>query len=332
MRVFKNKIPYSIIFLIVTIVFMMIESCSDKNMNDKAVSNNISKVEQIDHNVTIYHRGKEVFSYVYDDAQFKPYVKKLYSPEGVNVLLDSPDDHKHHHALMYAIKVDGTNFWEEVDNSGRQEPQSTSQAVSLSNGEKTDISFTSTIHWIRPEKPDVLLTEKRSIKLEITKNINARLLTWTSQLTLPENMASAELSGAHYHGLGMRFIRAMDEDGEFFTAGDKVGTIFRGEERLIPDTWCAYTANTGENKHVTVAMFRDPHNPGENTNWFTMKTPFTYLSATRALHENNYLLKAGETLSLTYGVAIWDSRPGTDEVDKVYRYWTMQNLNKGDRK
>lgn len=124
----------------------------------------------------------------------------------------------------------------------------------------------------------------------------------------------------------------MDKNGEFITASGNKGTVFRGEERLIPDAWCAYTADAGENKQVTIAMFGDPHNPGDNTVWFTMKTPFAYLSATRAYHENKYSLKTGETLRLSYGVAVRDGRAGSDEIDSLYRYWITQNSNKGELK
>ncbi len=46
-------------------------------------------------------------------TEFKRYVEKLYSPAGVQILRDSPFDHKHHHALMFAVRADGVNFWEE---------------------------------------------------------------------------------------------------------------------------------------------------------------------------------------------------------------------------
>ena len=47
----------------------------------------------------------------------KPYADQLFSPAGVQVLRDSPLDHKHHHGLMYALAVDGVNFWEEFASS-----------------------------------------------------------------------------------------------------------------------------------------------------------------------------------------------------------------------
>ena len=84
------------------------------------------------------------------------------------------------------------------------------------------------------------------------------------------------LSGSHYFGLGMRFVRSMD-GGEFFNADGKEGTIFRGEERLVRSNWCAYTAAI-DGKPVTVAMLGHPDNPRHPTTWFTMAKPFAYLS------------------------------------------------------
>ncbi len=50
---------------------------------------------------------KPVLDYRFANVPFKPYVEKLYTPSGVNVLRDSPHDHQHHHALMFALGVNG---------------------------------------------------------------------------------------------------------------------------------------------------------------------------------------------------------------------------------
>ena len=59
--------------------------------------------------------------YEFAPYTYKAYVKELYTSRGNNVLRDSPHDHLHHHALMYGIKVNGVNFWEEISGSGRAE-------------------------------------------------------------------------------------------------------------------------------------------------------------------------------------------------------------------
>ena len=52
---------------------------------------------------------------------FKPYIKELTSPKGVNPLRDNIPDHIHHHGLMFAVAVDDVNFWAEYKNCGRED-------------------------------------------------------------------------------------------------------------------------------------------------------------------------------------------------------------------
>jgi hypothetical protein len=72
--------------------------------------------------LTILHRDRPVLRYAFAADQWKPYVEELYSMGGRNVTIDSPPDHLHHHGLMYAITVNGINFWEEQTDPGVQKP------------------------------------------------------------------------------------------------------------------------------------------------------------------------------------------------------------------
>ena len=47
-------------------------------------------------------------------------IEKLLTPRGINVLVDSPAGHVHHHGIMYAMDVDGVTFWTEAGKFGRQ--------------------------------------------------------------------------------------------------------------------------------------------------------------------------------------------------------------------
>jgi hypothetical protein len=67
--------------------------------------------------------GRTLMDYCRVANPAKPYVRRLYTPGGVNVLRDEVPDHKHHHGLMFAIAAEGVNFWEEAPGCGREEPQ-----------------------------------------------------------------------------------------------------------------------------------------------------------------------------------------------------------------
>ena len=71
--------------------------------------------------------------YRVDGVPFKPYVEKLFTPSGTNILRDAPSDHLHHHGLMFAVRVNGINFWEEKPDSGKQEHVSVARDEGESN-------------------------------------------------------------------------------------------------------------------------------------------------------------------------------------------------------
>lgn len=257
----------------------------------------------------------EVAEYRYGDVPFKPYVKRLFTPNGLNVLLDAPHDHLHHHALMFAVGVDGVNFWEETPAAGRQRHVRFAERAD----ELPHVGFMERLDWVDPSG-ERLLAEQRAIVVSRPVAPRVTLLTWESRLSVPTGKDSVTLAGAHYFGLGMRFIRAMDAKGQFRNVDDKPGVVFRGEERLVRSNWCAYTAHV-DGDDVTVAMFGHPGNPRHPTTWFTMTEPFAYLSATLGLHEEPLRLVEGNRLDLRYAVALWDRRAHTDEIDETYRKW-----------
>ena len=150
-------------------------------------------------------------------------------------------------------------------------------------------------------------------------DLGATLVEWQSRLETPPGKNTAVLTGSHYFGLGMRFVESMD-GGRFFNADDKQGEIVRGDERLTPVKWCAYTAKAG-GKPVTVAVFDHPKNLRYPAKMFTMSKPFAYLSATRNEWKEPITIKAGNPLNLRYGVAVWDGEVDKATVEKLYRRW-----------
>lgn len=259
-----------------------------------------------------------VLQYRYNSVPFKPYIKELYTPGGVNFLLDAPWDHLHHHALMFAVAVDGVNFWEETPTAGRQQHEGfDSMRVDSRNGAAC-AGFTERIRWIASQDRPPSLLESRSVTVCRVPQVNATVLVWQSDFEPPKGIQQVTLSGSHYFGLGLRFVRSMDGS-DFFNADGKEGTIFRGEERLVSSNWCAYTAAV-DGKPVTVAMFGHPAN-FRPTTWFTMATPFAYISATLNLHAEPLVVPADKPLSLRYAVAAWDGKVDAEQIGSVYRWF-----------
>ncbi len=264
--------------------------------------------------VTILARGdgRPVVEYRFTDVARKPYASLLFTPGGVQVLRDAPADHLHHHALMFAVSVDGVDFWSENAACGLQLDRGVENRAD-------GAGFTQTIDWVRPDQQP-LAQEERELDVHDAGDLGATLITWQTQLRPAAGKDSITLGGSHYFGLGMRFVESMDKDGRLITPGGGQGEAVRGTEQLLPAAWCAYTASA-DGKPVTVALFDDPKNVRHPARMFTMTGPFAYLSATLNLSKEPLEVKAAEPLTLRYGVAAWDGAVEPARIEAAYKRW-----------
>lgn len=270
--------------------------------------------------IVVTHADRPLLRYRYEKGP-KPYFKELRTPAGVQFLLDSPPDHVHHRGLMYAVAVGGVDFWAEFENSGKQSNRECDAKI-VAAGDDEDVVIRQSVDW-RSVEGKLMATERRSVRVHDGKTAaGATMLTWRTTLELPPGVPEAQLSGSHYFGLGLRFVRDMDKNGKFATSENDSGEVVRGAERLYSGRWCAYTAEA-DGKPITVAMFDAPENPRPAT-WFTMAEPFAYLSATLKLHKEPMTLKSDRPLEVCYGIAAWDGRIDAARIDETCQMWRRQ--------
>jgi len=250
---------------------------------------------------------------------FKPYVRQLSSPGGVNLLRDNVADHIHHHALMFAVAVDGVDFWSEQENSGKQLQNSLSfRGTGGKPGNWARRLLQGELEWVSTDGK-AIAKESRTIEL-YGGTPDCTMLTWRTRLSPPAGKQSIQVTGSHYFGLGIRFVESMDKADSFmFAEIDAKSTVIRGSEKVTPSKWVAFTGPV-EGKVVTVAVFDHPQNL-RKTHWFTMHDPFSYLSATINLLREPLTVKADQPLDLRYGLAVWDGKVDREQVEKGYGRW-----------
>jgi hypothetical protein len=279
----------------------------------------------LEENALSIHEGPSpLLRYVYRNVPYKPCVQKLFTPNGINILRDSPADHKHHHALMYAVSVDGLNFWQEQREPGQQKHIRFSN-VAVDTKNRTPLGrFAEKLDWVNPKTEELLLEESRTIEMCSPEDDEITLLSWQSEFSVPRGKKSATLSGSHYFGLGMRFVQSMDNGARFCNSGGEAGEVVRGDEKLTRAKWCAISGQA-DGGPVTIAMFCHPDNLRHPTHWFTMAKPFAYLSATMNLHRQPLKINADEPLVLRYGIAVWDGQVENNRIDRFYSRWIVNN-------
>jgi len=289
-------------------------------VSDTTFAENLMRITTEENIISVYTGDSVLMRYHYRDVPFKPYVQQLFSPRGVNVLRDAPADHLHHHALMFAVAVDGVNFWEEQQAPGRQVHQSLAEVKIGKHNDVPDAGFAEQLNWLNPRSQELLLKESRTIEICQLDEFKATLLNWQSSLAVPSGKESVTLTGSHYFGLGMRFMKSMDVGGKFRNAEGRASDVVRGDERLVQARWCSYSAEAN-GKLVTVAMFGHPDNLRHPTLWFTMTKPFAYLSATLNLHREPLKVTSDKPLALRYAAAVWDNRVENEQIENVYNWW-----------
>ena len=266
--------------------------------------------------------------YRYRGTSHKPYVEALTTPDGKNVLRDAPADHLHHHGLMLAWRVDGTNFWEEGKGSGREQHVewdelriATTRHVSEPGQlPREQAILRQYLEWVGPTG-EVMLGESRELTIRaVAVEGEPHVLSWQSTFWTPEGSPGVRIEGADYNGLGARFLAAMDRGGQFLNASAARGVEGTAGEQA---TWCAYSAPIDEDRRATVAMFGARANPRHPARWFTMDQPFSYLAATLGLDREPLELGPGDQLSLSYGIAVFDGEADGRRIDEAHARWRV---------
>ncbi len=278
------------------------------------------KLTKTETTITVSLGDRPLMEYEYGNVPKKPYVKRLFTPAGVNVLLDAPKDHLHHHALMFAVAAAGVDFWSEADHCGRQVQRSLKLIEPRARGPFSEAGLAQTLDWVDPQGK-TLLREDRRVKLLHFPEAPFSVLVWESDLLPPEGVASVELSGSHYFGLGLRMVEAMDTVGTHFNSTGKLGPIVRGDERVSPANWSAYTAPV-DGKPITVAMLDHPRNARHPAHFFTMRQHFAYISATMNLKKEPLTILAEKPLRLRYATVVWDGKADATDLEQIYGHWS----------
>lgn len=275
-------------------------------------------VTRTDEEVVLRQRGQLVLRYRVSGKGHKPYVQELTTPGGTNVLRDAPADHLHHHGLMFACRVNGVNFWEEPADSGWQKHQKWVTQTVKQAGDREEAVLTEHLLW-KDRTGKVLLEEERTLTVPARRAGQAAVLTWQTTLKPPAGVETATLTGAVYHGLGCRFPKAMDSGGRFHNAAGVSGKA----AKLLGTraAWCAYTAEAGAGKPVTVALFDDPANPRAPARWYPKDDGFSYLSVTLGLDKEPLKVTRAAPLTLRYGVLAVDGVATREALAAALATW-----------
>ena len=240
---------------------------------------------------------------VLDDA-FKPYVHPLRTPGGVVVSDAMPVDHLHHKGLMYALRAEDLNFWEEGE--GREFGV---QEVVEARAEGGTLVLE--LLWRGRDGGMETYREERRISCE--RRGNGFVWGWESRrealrghrlIQSQWSLAAGDGRKINYHGLGIRLPWAWAVMGGRFS-GVKVG----GREVAAGE------AHGSKGAEVTFWGQADGHwkppragvtvRQGHGFAWFVLKGDFAYVAAGPSA-EGAVEVGEGEVVEERYEVVVED--------------------------
>ena len=269
----------------------------------------------------VKHAGQTVLTYVFNPRQCKPYISEFAPLGGRNILRDAPSDHLHHHGLMYAIKINGLNFWEEVSGNGIERVVTTT--ASKSGGAAI---LEQTIHWVAPQDafladttPAALLVERRTLTLRADDANRELALEWQAQFEVGRKTNEVTLAGASYHGLGMRFQKELDELAQHSYAGLQPD-LANSRQEVSPTKWAAVSF-AGPDLPATIALVTHPANARGEGRMFAMRKAFPYLSATQGLDQEPLAYHTGDKFALRYLLLLYPEIKTTELLEAHAAKW-----------
>jgi len=281
------------------------------------------KVHRDRREIEIRFKERPLLVYAFATNQFKPYVRELYTLSGENVLRDSPADHLHHHGLMYAVRINGVNFWEERESPGVEKPV---KLLGYYSGKSVNglpqATFTQLIHWLAPTNRNAanseavaLLIEKRTLRLTVNEKAGELALRWDASFKIC-SAGKVTLTGTDYNGLGLRLPQSFDHVAVFKNS-EKSPYVGPKTRDNIPAKWTSATGKTIKGE-ITVALFA---NPGSNPVFFTLLDPFAYLSATQGLDKKPREYSASDKFGLSYLLTVYDEPKSAEFLQQRYEAW-----------
>lgn len=282
--------------------------------------------------LTLEFKGRPLLVYAFATNQFKPYVRALYTLQGEDVLRDAPADHLHHHGLMYAVRVNDVNFWEERDAPGHEIPvKLVPHRPGRTRVGLPTAGFTQVIHWVAhgnaaapDSRPAALLVERRTLTLTVDEPRGEVALRWQAGFESGPAAERVKLHGSGYNGLGLRLPAAWDHVARHANSENAPYTAEQQWD-VTPARWAAVSHAIG-GRDITVALFGRPSNPGD-TRFFSMLHPFTYLSVTQNLEKSPQEYARGDRFCVDYLVLVKSGALPREVLEQHYRSWISETPN-----
>ena len=239
--------------------------------------------------------GKLFTCYKFADSQKYPYFWPVNGPlTGKSITTETSEPYPHHHSLLFGCdRVNGGNYWQDVNKRG----QILSQGPKITEAAGKRIVLTDTCFWKQPGKEPVIEDERLiticapSEKMRIIDfKITVKPLVDIEILKTNHSLFSARVVPELSVKSGGTLINAEGKTSEKGTFG-------------AASPWCDYSG-TRDDATEGIAILQNPKNRWYPSRWFTRDYGFFSPTPMNWLEGGKLNLAKGKKLTLEYRVVV----------------------------
>jgi hypothetical protein len=221
------------------------------------------------------------------------------------------NDHPWHRALWWSWKtINGVNYWE--GNQTGTEPVETKVVTRPDGSAKIDLA----IAYHRPDEAPVLL-EKRRVAISAPDAGGTYFITWEANFT-PPGADEVRFGQNSYGGFALRMAAEYCGDpARQIPAWTFANSEGHKDANNHAARWVSFQGTAANGQAAGVAIFDHLRNPRHPVLWQT-RLQYPYLNPSLTCTEE-YVLPAGQTLRLEYGVLVSGGALSADAVEQRWK-------------
>ena len=239
--------------------------------------------------------GKIFTCYKFDKEQKYPYFWPVNGPvSGKSITTETSEPYPHHHSLFFGCdKVNGGNYWQDVNERG----QIVSQTPKLIKSSGDSVVFTDTCLWRQPGAEPIIRDTRR---ITITApDAEVRIIDFAITL---EPLVDIEILKNNHSLFAARVVPELSVKSGGTLINAQGQTAKKGTWG-VASPWCDYSG-TRDGAAEGIAIMQHPANRWYPAKWFTRDYGFFSPTPMYWLKDNRLDIPKGEKLTLNYRVVV----------------------------
>jgi hypothetical protein len=270
-----------------------------------------------------------VWKFTFDPRFGKPFFDPLGPVGGPSLTNFKPEDHPWHYGMWFSWKyINEANYWEEDRTSGKAQGATRWEAPVITTEPDGRAALAMTVTYTHPSGR-VDMTETRTIGVSAPDAAGGYQIDWSARFVagpegavLDRTPMPGEPRGAvngGYAGLGLRLAAAPLAMSVVTTDGPVTTFV---SDRARPDA-AAVGCNFSDNGRDAgaIAILSDPGNIGEKAPWYLINNDTFRFADPAILAPAVKTMRAGETWTLRYRIAIQRAAWTPESLRAAMRAW-----------